>query len=118
MRPTDANVDDYESAFVSFGIIPNPVDQNPCAHWRNPMDMMHQGCDKNQMPLDARRIVLFESLSLGVLPNYPSEIRNNLAVAALFEIHQQKTPAHLPGPCLHQKLIDQAAIAAFCFCRR
>jgi FlaA1/EpsC-like NDP-sugar epimerase len=24
-------------------LIPNPIDQNPCAHWRNPMDMMRQG---------------------------------------------------------------------------
>ena len=23
--------------------IPSPTDQNPCAHWRNPMDMMRQG---------------------------------------------------------------------------
>jgi hypothetical protein len=25
------------------GLIPSPIDQNPCAHWRNPMDMMRQG---------------------------------------------------------------------------
>ena len=25
------------------GIIPNPIDQNPWAHWRSPMDMMRQG---------------------------------------------------------------------------
>jgi hypothetical protein len=24
-------------------IIPNPIDQNPWAHWRSPMDMMRQG---------------------------------------------------------------------------
>jgi hypothetical protein len=24
-------------------IIPSPIDQNPCAHWRNPIDMMRQG---------------------------------------------------------------------------
>jgi ATP-binding cassette subfamily F protein 3 len=24
-------------------IIPSPIDQNRCAHWRNPMDMMRQG---------------------------------------------------------------------------
>jgi FixJ family two-component response regulator len=23
--------------------IPSPIDQNSCAHWRNPMDMMRQG---------------------------------------------------------------------------
>ena len=27
----------------AFGLIPVPIDQNPCAHWRSPMDMMHQG---------------------------------------------------------------------------
>jgi hypothetical protein len=25
------------------GVIPSPIDQNPCAHWRMPMDMMRQG---------------------------------------------------------------------------
>jgi hypothetical protein len=24
-------------------LIPSPIDQNPCAHWRSPMDMMRQG---------------------------------------------------------------------------
>ena len=24
-------------------LIPSPIDQNRCAHWRNPMDMMRQG---------------------------------------------------------------------------
>jgi hypothetical protein len=24
-------------------LIPSPIDQNPCAHWRMPMDMMRQG---------------------------------------------------------------------------
>jgi hypothetical protein len=24
-------------------LIPSPTDQNRCAHWRNPMDMMRQG---------------------------------------------------------------------------
>jgi hypothetical protein len=24
-------------------LIPNPIDQNPWAHWRNPMDMILQG---------------------------------------------------------------------------
>ena len=24
-------------------VIPSPTDQNPWAHWRNPMDMMRQG---------------------------------------------------------------------------
>src|SRR5450631_3984069 len=27
----------------SDGLIPSPIDQNPWAHWRNPMDMMRQG---------------------------------------------------------------------------
>jgi hypothetical protein len=26
-----------------FSLIPNPIDQNPWAHWRSPMDMMRQG---------------------------------------------------------------------------
>src|SRR5262249_41747994 len=30
--------DAHESA-----LIPNPIDQNPWAHWRSPMDMMRQG---------------------------------------------------------------------------
>jgi dihydrofolate reductase len=25
------------------GLIPSAIDQNPCAHWRNPMDMIRQG---------------------------------------------------------------------------
>src|SRR5262249_48981138 len=28
---------------LRIGIIPNPIDQNPWAHWRSPMDMMRQG---------------------------------------------------------------------------
>ena len=27
----------------NFYLIPVPIDQNPCAHWRSPMDMMRQG---------------------------------------------------------------------------
>src|SRR6516165_2923808 len=26
-----------------YGLIANPIDQNPWAHWRSPMDMMRQG---------------------------------------------------------------------------
>jgi ABC-type uncharacterized transport system substrate-binding protein len=26
-----------------LGLIPSPIDQNPWAHWRSPMDMMRQG---------------------------------------------------------------------------
>jgi hypothetical protein len=34
--------------FRKFGweirqLIPGPIDQNRCAHWRNPMDMIRQG---------------------------------------------------------------------------
>ena len=29
--------------FEVHGLIPNPIDQNPWAHWRSPMDMMRQG---------------------------------------------------------------------------
>ena len=25
------------------GLIPSAIDQNPCAHWRNPMEMIRQG---------------------------------------------------------------------------
>src|SRR5262245_65526371 len=28
---------------ISFRLIPAPIDQNRCAHWRSPMDMMRQG---------------------------------------------------------------------------
>src|SRR5258708_12599558 len=28
---------------TSRGLKPNPIDQNPWAHWRSPMDMMRQG---------------------------------------------------------------------------
>ena len=28
---------------TSWVVIPNPIDQNPWAHWRSPMDMMRQG---------------------------------------------------------------------------
>jgi len=28
---------------TATALIPNPIDQNSCAHWRNPMDMMRQG---------------------------------------------------------------------------
>jgi hypothetical protein len=37
----DGGID--ESMSPQFGIIPSPIDQNWCAHWRNPMDMMRQG---------------------------------------------------------------------------
>jgi salicylate hydroxylase len=28
---------------AGLNLIPNPIDQNSCAHWRNPIDMMRQG---------------------------------------------------------------------------
>jgi hypothetical protein len=31
------------AAGILEGFIPNPIDQNPWAHWRSPMDMMRQG---------------------------------------------------------------------------
>ena len=31
------------SSEESDKLIPVPIDQNPCAHWRSPMDMMRQG---------------------------------------------------------------------------
>jgi hypothetical protein len=33
----------YVRRFDISGLIPNPNDQNPWAHWRSPMDMMRQG---------------------------------------------------------------------------
>ena len=30
-------------SIYSHIVIPNPIDQNPWAHWRSPMDMMRQG---------------------------------------------------------------------------
>ena len=33
-----------EVTMVPAGLIPSLIDQNPCAHWRKPMDMMRQGC--------------------------------------------------------------------------
>jgi hypothetical protein len=30
-------------AETSKRLIPSAIDQNPCAHWRNPMDMIRQG---------------------------------------------------------------------------
>ena len=30
-------------AVFASRVIPNPIDQNPWAHWRSPMDMMRQG---------------------------------------------------------------------------
>jgi hypothetical protein len=29
--------------FAYADLIPSPTDQNPWAHWRNPMDMMRHG---------------------------------------------------------------------------
>ena len=37
--PTGVN----ERLFGDDDLIPNPIDQNPWAHWRSPMDMMRQG---------------------------------------------------------------------------
>src|SRR6516162_1467734 len=40
----DASVDLVAIAYLPFEqVIPNPIDQNPWAHWRSPMDMMRQG---------------------------------------------------------------------------
>jgi hypothetical protein len=40
LRPDDEPSD---QKCISFPVIPSPIDQNPCAHWRKPMDMMRQG---------------------------------------------------------------------------
>ena len=34
---------DLQHTKFDRGLIPSPIDQNRCAHWRNPMDMMRQG---------------------------------------------------------------------------
>jgi hypothetical protein len=34
---------DNPNSYLKRVIIPNPIDQNPWAHWRSPMDMMRQG---------------------------------------------------------------------------
>ena len=41
----DGNIEDHEHAIERLvqRLIPNLIDQNPCAHSRNPMDMMRQG---------------------------------------------------------------------------
>ena len=33
----------FVDAETKAAVIPNPIDQNPWAHWRSPMDMMRQG---------------------------------------------------------------------------
>ena len=39
---------DYQQSAMCFEcIIPTLIDQNPCAQWRKPMDMMRQGCSTN-----------------------------------------------------------------------
>jgi hypothetical protein len=38
-----ADMDALRQTMSSEGFIPNPIDQNPWAHWRSPMDMMRQG---------------------------------------------------------------------------
>ena len=34
---------DTEAGPTDEGLIPILIDQNPCVHWRSPMDMMRQG---------------------------------------------------------------------------
>ena len=33
----------FSASSIKLMLIPNPIDQNPWAHWRSPMDMMRQG---------------------------------------------------------------------------
>ena len=45
-RPTDCarpSLDMGPLFTGTFELIPSAIDQNPCAHWRNPMDMIRQG---------------------------------------------------------------------------
>ena len=37
------NDDQSAAQWLRDHLIPSPIDQNRCAHWRNPMDMMRQG---------------------------------------------------------------------------
>jgi hypothetical protein len=37
------NVLPLRTLLTTMRLIPNPVDQNRCAHWRKPRDMMRQG---------------------------------------------------------------------------
>src|SRR5262245_19518389 len=39
MRPRPVGM----GGLAGQGLIPAPIDQNRCAHWRSPMDMMRQG---------------------------------------------------------------------------
>ena len=38
-----AEIERWGKVVSSLALIPNPIDQNPWAHWRSPMDMMRQG---------------------------------------------------------------------------
>jgi hypothetical protein len=40
---TDRRIGIAEKSLSKMELIPSPIDQNPCAHWRKPMDMMRQG---------------------------------------------------------------------------
>src|SRR5215813_1384945 len=44
-RPASSSLDRPQSPLSEPAdhLIPNPIDQNPWAHWRSPMDMMRQG---------------------------------------------------------------------------
>src|SRR5258707_7012276 len=46
VRKQDQKERDEQQSLVEVymqAIIPSAIDQNPCAHWRNPMDMIRQG---------------------------------------------------------------------------
>src|SRR5262249_21077403 len=42
-RKAEEAKDLIDIQLASERLIPNPIDQNPWAHWRSPMDMMRQG---------------------------------------------------------------------------
>src|SRR6516162_5968414 len=42
-RGVDGPRDFATAATTSASVIPSPIDQNSCAHWHNPRDMMRQG---------------------------------------------------------------------------
>src|SRR5450756_1100842 len=42
-RPSASSITAYGVRLPAYGLIPRLIDQNPCAHWRSPMDMIFQG---------------------------------------------------------------------------
>ena len=43
IRAINAKLEGEVVASANYSLIPSPIDQNRCAHWRSPMDMIRQG---------------------------------------------------------------------------